>query len=79
MKKGENFRNVLQTDIVVNIDNYLFGERDDNQAIVRIDKGEDENTIVSSDGYPDFEVNEKFYYSFQEMTATLQPMKTIMF
>ena len=34
-------------------------ERDDNQAIVRIDKGEDENTIVSSDGYPDFEVNEK--------------------
>ena len=37
----------------------LFGERDDNQAIVRIDKGEDENTIVSSDGYPDFEVNEK--------------------
>ena len=58
-EKGENFRNVLQTDIVVNIDNYLFGERDDNQAIVRIDKGEDENTIVSSDGYPDFEVNEK--------------------
>ena len=54
-----NFRNILQTDIVVNIDNYLFGERDDNQAIVRIDKGEDENTIVSSDGYPDFEVNEK--------------------
>ena len=58
-EKGENFRNVLQTDIVVNIDNYLFGERDDNQAIVRIDKGEDENTIVSSDGYPDFKVNEK--------------------
>ena len=29
-EKGENFRNVLQTDIVVNIDNYLFGERDDN-------------------------------------------------
>ena len=58
-EKGENFRNILQTDIVVNIDNYLFGERDDNQAIVRIDKGEDENTIVSSDGYPDFEVNEK--------------------
>ena len=28
-EKGENFRNVLQTDIVVNIDNYLFGERDD--------------------------------------------------
>ena len=45
-EKGENFRNILQTDIVVNIDNYLFGERD-------------ENTIVSSDGYPDFEVNEK--------------------
>ena len=58
-EKGENFRNVLQTDIVVNIDNYLFGERDDNQAIIRIDKGEDENTVVSSDGYPDFEVNEK--------------------
>lgn len=38
-EKGENFRNILQTDIVVNIDNYLFGERDDNQAIVRIDKG----------------------------------------
>ena len=33
-EKGENFRNILQTDIVVNIDNYLFGERDDNQAIV---------------------------------------------
>ena len=44
-EKGENFRNILQTDIVVNIDNYLFGERDDNQAIVRIDKGEDENTL----------------------------------
>ena len=28
-EKGENFRNILQTDIVVNIDNYLFGERDD--------------------------------------------------
>ena len=50
MKKGVKIlRNILQTDIVVNIDNYLFGERDDNQAIVRIiDKGEDENTIVSS-------------------------------
>ena len=47
-EKGENFRNVLQTDIVVNIDNYLFGERDDNQAIVRIDKGEDENSRSSN-------------------------------
>lgn len=58
-EKGEAIRNVLQTDIVVNIDNYLFGEREDNQAIVRIDKGEDENTIVHSDGYPDFFENEK--------------------
>ena len=80
-EKGENFRNILQTDIVVNIDNYLFGERDDNQAIVRIDKGEDDD----QDRYKIYAIHKMIgkddvvKIPFQEMTATLQPMKTIMF
>lgn len=56
--RGEDIRNILQTDIVLNIENILSGECGETVR-VRIDKGEDKNTIVHSDGYPDFFKNEK--------------------
>ncbi len=58
LSRGENIQNILQTDIVVNVDNILSGDCG-NTVTVRIDKGEDEKTVVHSDGYPDFEKNER--------------------
>lgn len=52
--RGKEIRNILQTDVVINVESVLSGECDNNEIIVRIDKGEDENTIVHSEGYPDF-------------------------
>ena len=58
LSRGEDVQNILQTDIVVNVDNILSGDCEDT-VTVRIDKGEDEKTVVHSDGYPDFEENER--------------------
>ncbi|OPZ94965.1 MAG: hypothetical protein BWY74_00129 [Firmicutes bacterium ADurb.Bin419] len=60
MIKGDNIRNILTTDIVVEVSKVLKGTpSNDKSVIVRIEKGYDTDTQVISDGYPDFEVGEK--------------------
>ncbi len=55
---GKHVRNVLQTDVLIDVEKVLDGNFSKNSVIVRIDKGEDENTIVYSEGYPDFVLGE---------------------
>jgi hypothetical protein len=59
LARGENIRNILQTDIVVFVDEVIEGTLDQKAVTVRINKGEDAKTIVYSDGYPDFNAGEK--------------------
>lgn len=56
--KGEHISNILQTDIVVKVSEVISGSYKNADVVVRIDKGEDEKTIVLSEGYPDFKVGE---------------------
>lgn len=58
LSRGKDIRNILQTDIVINVDEVLDGSLNKAYVIVRINKGEDEKTIVYSEGYPDFSVDE---------------------
>lgn len=55
--RGTNVRNILQTDVVIDIDNTMYGEAN-NSIVVRINKGEDENTIFCDENTPDFALNE---------------------
>ena len=59
--KVEEKRNILQTDIFVEIDEILYGEYNKENVVVRIDKGYDKAQKIRyiSDGYPDFEKDEK--------------------
>lgn len=57
-QRGKNIRNILQTDIVIFVEEVLSGELSEKTVTVRIDKGEDSKTIVHSDGYPDFTIGE---------------------
>lgn len=59
LKKGENIRNILQTDIRIAIDEVFSGTPYDKSILVRIDKGNTLTTNVISDGYPDFSVGEE--------------------
>ncbi|MBR4030717.1 MAG: hypothetical protein IKJ06_04910 [Clostridia bacterium] len=52
-------RNILQTDIFVEVDKIFKGEPKSEIIAVRINKGEDEKYQVASDGYPDFSIGEK--------------------
>ncbi len=54
-------RNILQTDIFVEIDEILYGEYNKENVVVRIDKGHDKSQKIRyvSDGYPDFKNGEK--------------------
>lgn len=54
-------RNVLQTDIYIEIDEILYGEYNEENVAVRIDKGYDKSQKIRfvSNGYPDFEKSEK--------------------
>ena len=54
----ERARGILQTDIVVKVNEVLFGDDLGSEVTVRIDKGEDENTIVVDEWTPDFTVGE---------------------
>ena len=56
--RGTDIRNILQTDIVVDVDNNMYGDTENNSVIVRINKGEDENTIFCDENTPDFTLNE---------------------
>lgn len=59
--KDKNKRNIIQTDIIVGIDDLLSGEYKNKDVTVRIDKGynKETNTKMISDGYPDFKVGER--------------------
>ena len=51
---------ILQTDIVIDVDEILFGEPSSgDQITLRIDKGEDEYTISLDEWTPDFTVGEQ--------------------
>lgn len=53
-------RNVLQTDIKVDIKEVIKGQPyDEDNVVVRINKGENADTIYESEGYPDFEEGEE--------------------
>jgi hypothetical protein len=59
LKKGENIRNILQTDISVKINDIFKGQPYNADSItVRIDKGSADGIKFESDGYPDFKENE---------------------
>lgn len=55
-EKIKDKRNVLQTDVEIEIDDILLGEYDLGIAVVRVNKGYDKKTRIKyiSDGYPDF-------------------------
>ncbi|MDQ8736882.1 hypothetical protein [Paenibacillus sp. LHD-38] len=59
-EKGQDVRNIIQTDIVVNVEevykNELFNEK---SVTVRIDKGKVGNYISKSEGYPEFDLKEE--------------------
>lgn len=58
--KGEDIRNVLQTDVGIKISDIIKGNPyDDNEVVVRIDKGETDDTVYESEGYPDFKEGEE--------------------
>lgn len=58
--KGENIRNIIQTDILVKISEVLKGvPYDDSNIIVRIDKGIVGKVKLISNGYPDFKEGEE--------------------
>ncbi len=59
--KIEGKNNIIQTDIIVSIEELISGDYDKNDVVVRIGKGFDKesNTKVISEGYPDFEVGEE--------------------
>lgn len=60
MKKGDNVRNILQTNVVVHIEEIIKGTPYNSEEInVRINKGETDDYIVISDGYPDFPKGEE--------------------
>ena len=52
-------RAIIQTDIDVNVTDVLKGELNDpEKVVVRIEKGETDDAILTSEGYPDFSENE---------------------
>lgn len=55
----ESKSGILQTDIVININNVYYGEPSSDNVILRIDKGSDENTVVLDEWIPDFTVGEE--------------------
>ncbi len=56
----EGKRNILQTDVVVKVEEVISGECSKNEVVIRIDKGFDKNKklLVKSEGYPDFKIGE---------------------
>ncbi|MDO5398601.1 MAG: hypothetical protein Q4G33_11810 [bacterium] len=59
LEKGENIPNILQTDIIIDVDEVIEGDCINNYVTVRINKGENEDTVVYSEGYPDFTEGEQ--------------------
>lgn len=60
MEKGETVRNIIQTDILIKIDDVYKGiPYSDKEIKVRINKGIIGNTTLISEGYPDFSPSEE--------------------
>lgn len=58
--EGEGLRDIIQTDISINIDQIFKGKPyNDKNIIVKIDKGKIGNVEYKSDGYPDFTPGEE--------------------
>lgn len=59
-EKGKNVRNIIQTDILINVDDvYKNKPYNDKVVTIRIDKGKVGDTTITSEGYPDFIVGEE--------------------
>lgn len=59
-EKGKDVRNIIQTDVVVNVEEIYKSESFNEKSVtVRIDKGKVGKTISKSEGYPDFEIKEE--------------------
>jgi len=59
-EKGIEVRNIIQTDVLININEVYKGNPyNENNITVRIDKGEIGNTTMISEGYPDFMPDEE--------------------
>lgn len=59
-ERGKDIPNMLQTDIVVEVDEIYKGEPNNKKELtIRIDEGEAENLKVVSEGYPKFVKNEE--------------------
>lgn len=59
LKRGEEIRNVLQTDVIIKVGNVLFGNPGEETVTVRVEGGEDETTIYTCDASPEFAIGEK--------------------
>ncbi|PWK07880.1 hypothetical protein [Tumebacillus permanentifrigoris] len=53
-ERGQDVSNVIQTDILVHVNDIFKGKPYDKDIAVRIDKGKVDNMTWESDGYPDF-------------------------
>lgn len=60
LEKGATIRNIIQTDVVITINEVFKGKPySDKEIKVRIDKGKIGNTTSISEGYPDFITEEE--------------------
>lgn len=58
--RGKNIRNIIQTDVLIDIDKIYKGNPyNDRQIAVRLDKGQIGNTVFKSEGFPDFKEDEE--------------------
>jgi hypothetical protein len=58
-EKGPEARNIIQTDIVVGIEQIFKGTPFDSHIKVRVNEGQVENIKWDSEGYPDFNLGEE--------------------
>lgn len=71
-KKGTDVRNIIQTDILVDIKKVYYNKPYDNKTVtVRINKGSIGDVTYTSEGYPDFEVGEEVILFLSEDDSDL--------
>lgn len=74
--KGEDVRNIIQTDVLVMVeDKYKGVLYDEKEVIVRINKGEIEDIKMISDGYPDFILGEEVVLFLSKDSGDLADIK----
>ena len=58
--RGKGIRNIIQTDVLIDIDKIYKGNPyNDRQIAVRLDKGQIGNTVFNSEGFSDFKEDEE--------------------